>query len=161
MYADDILLYASSPCIETSKAIVADACQRVSDWLQKFGLEISIPKTQFIVFSRSNKIKQQNLSIDLADQTIYGLKSIKYLGVYLDQKLLWNQHINYITQRISRANSVIRTIARVFWGPSPTSLLVICKGLTEALSNWGMSLTWRASPTRLAGLDRVFLFPLE
>lgn len=106
MYADDILLYTSHENLEESINRIESAFQQISTWLMDRGLEVSIPKTQFMIFSKEKKILNTNYTIKLTDQ-----------------KLSWHPHIDYIILRVATANNVSRTISRVNWGSSPPPYL--------------------------------------
>ncbi|XP_051167219.1 uncharacterized protein LOC127285311 [Leptopilina boulardi] len=155
MFADDIFIYVVDENVDSAKAMIVQSFNSVSGWLLEFGLEISIPKTQFIIFKKSTKVAASEQSIILNHQSLKASKKVKYLGIILDHKLLWNHHINYLISRISRANNVIKVLAKVSSGPSPEVLRVVCKGLMEAIGNWGVSLFWKAAQTHLKGLDKA------
>lgn len=161
MYADDIIIYVTSKDLTAAKKLLSEAFKNISEWLAEISLEISLPKTQYILFSRSNTNINMDRNIHLGDQVLDGSKYIKYLGIYLDQRLLWHQHIDKSISKISRANNVLKLLARTSWGPSPSSLLTVCKGMMDAMQAWGAPLIWRAAKTHLLRLDRSFYSSLR
>lgn len=89
MYADDILIYSTSESIEIANNSIKNAFNSLSEWLKERGLDISLPKTQYIIFSKSREVLRVNNSITLENsgqtQTLYSAKSIKYLGTIIDR----------------------------------------------------------------------------
>ena len=45
------------------------------------------------------------------DQILAGVSSAKYLGVYIDNKLQWDSHINSIKLRLSKGTSILAKIS--------------------------------------------------
>ena len=72
--------------------------------------------------------------------------SVKYLGVIIDNKLNWNEHIHDVVNKCKRAIFAIkRTIGRK-WGLSPDKMLwvyktVIIPKITYACVVWASNLT--------------------
>ena len=58
----------------------------------------------------TNKAHQGNVSINANGQTIKEITEIKFLGVMLDNKLSWKAHINYISSKISKSVSILKTL---------------------------------------------------
>ena len=59
----------------------------------------------------SNKISlQYNTSINVIGNEIYRTNCCKYLGVYLDSSLTFNDHIKYINGKISRNTGILYKI---------------------------------------------------
>jgi len=79
----------------------------VNNWLTMMGLEISIPKTQFIVFHRSkNLVFPDNLRV--IGGTIQRSNSAKYLGVILDSGLRWLEHIKMLKVKSSKYLNILK-----------------------------------------------------
>ena len=59
-------------------------------------------KAEFILIDRGQNIIRINNPIPIrADgKVIEGSKSTKYLGILIDENLTWDQHINYISNKI-------------------------------------------------------------
>jgi len=54
-FADDIVIYCQSRSSDTIFASLAGAFNNINSWLLSLNLELSVPKTQFIVFNRLRK----------------------------------------------------------------------------------------------------------
>ena len=71
----------------------------------KNGLQISTLKTKVIYWSKTkNKNHPKHIQID--GQKIEISKSVKYLGVIIDNKLNWNEHIQTAVNKCKKAYSL-------------------------------------------------------
>lgn len=102
MYADDTVIYSQSqnPCFAVSK--VQYHINLLIQWFQRWHILVNQDKCQAIIFSRCHKRPRENLHIN--DHQIQFTNHVKYLGVNLDQKLLWHHHI-----QLTRAKAAGRT----------------------------------------------------
>ena len=67
----------------------------------------------------TNKIRDAAVSISANGQSITEITETKFLGVILDNKLTWDAHIKYISQKISKSVSILRMLKHTF----PTNAL--------------------------------------
>ena len=65
---------------------------------------INLNKTHLMFFT--NRIHRDAISIKAKGQTITEITETKFLGVILDNKLTWEAHIKYISQKISKSVSL-------------------------------------------------------
>ena len=66
----------------------------MSNWLNTNKISLNVSKTESIMFKpRTNKV-DFDLKLKLNGKTLYSAKSVKYLGVKVDQRFTWNGHIN-------------------------------------------------------------------
>ena len=66
----------------------------MSNWLNTNKISLNVSKTESIMFKpRTNKV-DFDLKLKLNGKTLYSAKSVKYLGVKVDQSFTWNEHIN-------------------------------------------------------------------
>ena len=62
-------------------------------------------KTELVIF------KHQRKKLDSPNRKrLYPSKSVKYLGIKIDENLNWKQHIHDITIKLNRANALLFTI---------------------------------------------------
>ncbi|XP_023235849.1 uncharacterized protein LOC111635190 [Centruroides sculpturatus] len=77
-------------------------------------------------------------------QTIAVEKKIKYLGIVLDHRLLWNAHVEYITEHTGHICNTFASIARGRWGLASEAMDAIYNQIfvpiiTYACGSWGWS----------------------
>ena len=48
-----------------------------------------------------------DLKLKLSGKRIYPTKSVKYLGIKIDESLTWSEHINDITIKLKQANAML------------------------------------------------------
>ncbi|EFN64451.1 hypothetical protein EAG_11587, partial [Camponotus floridanus] len=75
--------------------------------------------------------------IELNGCTIRSVSSFRFLGVFLDPKLLGHPHINFLTQKANKLTSVIRSLCGTWWGSDPKLLLGIYKSLIRGSIEYG------------------------
>ena len=95
MYANDTVIITQHKNLENSITDLQISLDVIADWFTKWKLALNPTKSEAKIFTLKIytnptrlKIKNQTLLWNNKDQ------SIKYLGVYLDEKLTWKTHIN-------------------------------------------------------------------
>ena len=68
--------------------------EKVTLWLVANKLSLNVGKTNFMIFKSKNKNVQHKASVSISDQSIKQVDHIKFLGVYIYEKLCWKFHIN-------------------------------------------------------------------
>ena len=67
-------------------------------FFEKHQLTLNADKTEFITFqTKNNKYKNTNLIVK--DEVIRSSSAVKYLGVYLDQNLLFQEEVKHILRK--------------------------------------------------------------
>ena len=66
---------------------------KLTKWGRSCGLEFNPTKTVAVYFSHSRKVIQHKLKID--NTYINYSDTVMYLGVKLDNKLSWKEHIDF------------------------------------------------------------------
>jgi len=114
MYADDTAIYVSSPSVAEVTEILQDDMERVSGWLRANKLSLHLGKTvSMLVASRQRRRHlPDQLSLTLNDNPIEPVTSSPYLGVTIDQNLTFNEHIDGVVSRASRALGALRRASR-------------------------------------------------
>ena len=76
---------------------------KINLWLIANQLALNTNKTKFLYFGKS----KQKLEINIQRSKINQTDSIKYLGVYLNNKLKWHKHIDFIEFKVSVATGAL------------------------------------------------------
>ena len=101
LFADDTNLFISGKNINHLEQTINTKLDNIILWLKANKLSLNIKKNQFMLFSGFKKTKP---SINLKIRRVHFLK---FLGVVMDNKLSWKDHIAYISGKIARGIGII------------------------------------------------------
>ena len=112
----------------------------------KNGLQISTLKTKVIYWSKTkNKNHPKHIQID--GQKIEISKSVKYLGVIIDNKLNWNEHIQTAVNKCKKALFSAKRAIGNKWGISPKQMMWIYKTIIIPILSYG-AVIWAMNLTK-------------
>ena len=138
MFADDLAVFSVNRNLKYAYCDLTKHIQILERWLLKWRISININKSGIIPFTWKKKVNLPDIKV--YNDVIARLNSIKYLGVTLDKKLLFKEHINNILHK-AIAKYVI--LYPLFKGPSllieTKKLLytsIIRSGMTYAGGVW-------------------------
>ena len=116
-YADDASLFASIPSpadrISVSAALNSDLA-RIVEWCRVWGMKLNAKKTQVIRFSRSRTPDPAWPDLVIDGQVLNLSDTMKILGVILDSKLIFKEHIDSMVSALSRQVGLLRKSLRTF-----------------------------------------------
>ncbi|GBN89179.1 hypothetical protein AVEN_148018-1 [Araneus ventricosus] len=118
------------------------AITQFSSWCLENELAISTGKTNYILFSkmvRSPKITWNGYKINR-------VKSFKYLGIHVDDRLNWLEHINKQGEKAIKMQQNLKRIAGDNWGISQIHGWTLYKTVIERMLAHGSS-AWCLNPT--------------
>ena len=85
---------------------------KVLTWLSANKLVINLNKTHLMLFT--NRKRPQEVTLNVNGNSITEKVKSKFLGVIVDNKLSWQPHIKYISDKISKSLSVLRYLRYSF-----------------------------------------------
>ena len=120
-YVDDTILVATAKTFEDSHNMLANMMtrkDRAMQWAKEHNSKFELSKLALLDFAHKSK-KVCRPPLRIADTTIEASKSIKYLGIYLDQHLNWKEQEAYATRKGTAWAAQIRRAVRPDWGLTP------------------------------------------
>ena len=95
MFADDSNIFIEGNNKLTMQNELNMEIIKISSWLKANKLSLNINKTHYMLFKGWRKIKDEiNIKIDHTE--IKQTQCIKSLGVQIDDKITWKNHIIYL-----------------------------------------------------------------
>ena len=83
-------------------------------WIQRNGLQMNVKKTQMLVLSRKRRaVELEGVQVKLRGEAIVRSKTVKYLGVWIDDKLKWSDHIMAVRRRSLMSLDKLRRLREV------------------------------------------------
>ena len=127
--------------------IIQSELFKLCNWLQMNKLTLNLPKTHFMVFHRA-KHKLNNISISLNSVPIEQVNHTKFLGVVIDNKLDWSNHIFYINAKIVKGVGIICRAKKYFSSSALINLYntFILPYMIYCVEVWGNALSIHIHP---------------
>ena len=74
--------------------------ENISAWLMVNRLKLNVTKSYFMLIGLRQRTGGNHLHLILNGDILKQVPVTKYLGVYIDQHLTWNTHVEYVLNRI-------------------------------------------------------------
>ena len=104
LYADDILLYRRITSHEDCTLLQNDINNLIK-WSINWQLLFNFDKCEFLRIT--NKLSPTVTTYNMESKIIKQVSSVKYLGITINEKLQWAQHISNITKKASNTLGVL------------------------------------------------------
>ena len=154
LYVDDLVIYSSSQHIPSIERRLQSAINKIETWVNKNGFRFSTQKTVAVHFHRKRGL-QQEPSLNLYNRPIVFKTSMRYLGLILDQRMRWNEHISYIKTTALKSLDLLKSLSRTKYGGDRITLLRLYRSLIRSKLDYGCFIYWTASDHILKKLDPV------
>lgn len=115
-YADDAAIVVVAQSAETLSIVANDSLRRANQWLTSRGLEMAEQKTEAILVTKRRVYTQPRLVIK--GKLIPWSKSIRYLGVQLDNRLCFAVHIYTVAEKATRTAARLARLMPNVSGPN-------------------------------------------
>ena len=106
LFADDTTLHYSSNNLQELSATVNNELSNIMQWLNANGLSLNIEKTNFMIFRPRGK-NEVCPTIYICGADIQDVDNAKFLGIMVDNKLNWMEHIKCISRKIVKGIGII------------------------------------------------------
>jgi len=146
LFADDTNLFYSGNNIEYMCEIVSNELMHLNQWFIVNKLSLNINKTNFMIFSNKNIVGDFNINID--GRKIERVFVTKFLGVYIDAKLTWKNHIDCIKTKLSKNVSIMYRVKYLLDSKALYALYcsLILPYLNYCCEIWGNNFHTRLDP---------------
>ena len=104
LFADDASLHTAHTQIDTIQNTLQDSINKTSTWCNKNSMVIHPEKTKCIVVTSRQKAQITNttLTLTLGTNLIEQVEKHKMLGLLIDSRLTWNNHVESLIKRVSK-----------------------------------------------------------
>jgi len=109
-------------------------------------LELSILKTQLIIFHKSKNLTFPD-NLEVSDRKIQRLNCVKYLGLLLDNGLRWLDHLRALRIKSSKYLNILKWLTDRTWGIDPLQVISFINATIVAQLLWGATGYINASKT--------------
>lgn len=149
MFADDCMIYASAENNESSISILNEELMIVDDWLKFNKMSLNVKKCSSMTFNKCSNVKSE---VKINGKIIKRESSVKYLGVYIDEKLNFECHCVKVIAKINKRLSLLRRINHKM---TLDSKITFFKSIILPVIDYCSSIFLQFSETNLKSIQRV------
>jgi hypothetical protein len=115
---------------------------KIRAWSKRNKLRFNEEKSKVMLISRRKWKQAKEIKVYLNNKPLAQVTTkYEYLGIILDKKLKFSEHISYVAKRCSKLIHSLSRSAKVSWGLKHDALKTIYKGVTLPLLLYG-ALVW-------------------
>ena len=107
LYADDTCVLLNGKDYINLVNFLNSELDKLSTWLCANKLSLNVQKTFFMVFHRAKMKIVTHIDVTMNNSCLKKTDSLKYLGVIIDHKLNWTQHIAHVKNKISKGIGIM------------------------------------------------------
>ena len=121
---------------DTLREVTQKSLNSINQWCKQSGLTLSHLKTHCVMFTnRRNWSFSKPLKVD--GEEVKMKNSTKFLGLILDSKLLWNDHIENVCKKSKGILMQCRKAVGPTWGFKPSTMRWIYEAMVRPIFSYG------------------------
>lgn len=141
-YADDFAIFVKGKYEEVLPDLMQRALSKVARWCETKSLGVNPNKTEIVVFSRKYKCKITR-EITFYGQRVPYAEGVRYLGIYLDKKLHWGQHLKMQSRKVLNIFMQCRSAIGTGWGLEPQKVSWIYEAILKPKLTYAAVIWWK------------------
>jgi ribonuclease HI len=122
MFADDASVWSEDPDLNRAAARIQEVAERIEEWSRKKKMMINVSKSEVAVFTNCTNEAKWRPNIKMLGNDVPFNPSPKFLGVYLDRSLSFQEHVTQTTKKASTRLRILACLASKEWGWSKLNL---------------------------------------
>ena len=139
LFADDTNIFANSKDPTELFKKVNSGLEELSKWFRCNKLTLNLKKTEYIFFEGPHKKGEIKQELKIGNEIIRRVEGARFLGVWVDAKLSWTEHIEKVVSKVGRLVGVIGRASTVLSGTCLRMLYnaLVLPHLQYCLMIWG------------------------
>lgn len=152
LFADDTNIFLNGKNMTELFQTMNLELKNIVEWLNVNKLSLNVKKTHYMLFGLSKRRTLTNEVLCINNEVITKVASTKFLGVVIDYKLCWSEHIHYIKSKISKGIGILCKARKVLTRSTLLSLYYcfVYPYFTYCIEVWG-----RASEIYISSLVKL------
>ena len=143
LFADDLAVTLTIDDVKDRKKAqktMNEIIDEIMTWSEDNLLNFNPTKTSTILFSRRKrpiKIPRHDIKLTMKDEILTPTNKTKYLGVTLDKRLNFNDHVTIVTKKAKKKLFALKSAIGHNWGLRPNQIKDIYKLVTVPTMTYG------------------------
>jgi hypothetical protein len=127
-YADDLLIATRGKSTREVENFANVELSKIDRWSRRNKIRFNDKKSKAMLVTRRKRREDKNITLYLHFRTIENVTQMKYLGIILDQKFKFYEHIKFAAERCTKLIYNLSQAARLKWGIRQEAIATIYKG---------------------------------
>ncbi len=152
LYADDTVIYYQSNSVDEIRLMLQEDLSLVSNWMNVNMLSLNVDKSKTMLFSHQAHANPMRLQLEINGTELEQVSVYKYLGIYLDEKLNMEYHIEQLCAKSKKKLGMLGRIRKFISRSTATTLF---KSLLLPVLEYGDIIYGTANVTTLEKVQRI------
>ena len=154
-FADHAGQWAVSKNIDLAAEYLQRDLDKLARWCAKWRIKLNPEKIKVIIFSKSQTAIRAKPVLSLYGDLLSYYPHINFLGITFDNWMTFIKHFEEILDHCNQKFHLLRILVNKKWGPSPTTILQICKQCVRPIFEYGIVSTITVSESVINKMQRV------
>jgi hypothetical protein len=114
-YADDLLIAIRGNSVRAVENYANAEMSKIDEWSRKNKIKFNDKESKVMLVTSSKIRENKDITIYLHFQTLEQVTQMKYLGIILDHKFKFQEHITYVAERCTKIIHNLSKAAKLSW----------------------------------------------
>ena len=137
-FADDVILAVKAETIREAEILINIEMAKITRWAKNNKFTFNENKSKVMLITRRKRKETKTLAVYLNNKRLEQVQKIRYLGIVIDSKINFREHILYTSQKCSKLIHALSRSAKMNWGLRSQALYTIYKGAILPLMIYGV-----------------------
>jgi len=128
-------------------------------WAKENKVRFNDQKSKVVLMTRRKRKERKDLEVYLNNKQLRQVKTVKYLGIIIDDKLTFREHITHVTEKCRKIIFSLSKSAKLNWGISHKALKTLYTGgippLLYGAPVWAKTLEKTSHRKKLTRVQRL------
>ena len=156
LFADDTTLQLSSSSVNDLYKNANEELAKLAEWFKANKLTLNTSKTKYMLFKeKTQKVDISNLKVTIDGEDIERIgekcseEAFKFVGIYIDENLSWDNHISYIRKKLGGATYALAKLRNLL----PSNIkITIYNSLFKSHMEYGIQAWGNANRPGIKGI---------
>ena len=153
LYVDGFTIFVSAATITHSTRVIQIAINNLEQWTKTKGMRFSIEKTTAIKFEKRKKGEEPQLT--LHGSRIQVRESTRYLGLIIDKRLNWKDHVDHLRAKCPSSVNLIKHVSHLSWGADRNTLQRLYTTPVQSKLDYGAQVYGKSKSNVLKRLEPI------
>ena len=127
-FADDLILLTRAKTVREAENIANIELSKISAWAKDNKTRFNDQKSKVMLMTRRKRRERKDIEVYLNHKLLEQVYNMKYLGITIDSKLTYREHITYVTGKCKKLIFSLSKSAKLHWGLNHAALKTIYTG---------------------------------